>query len=418
MGWSTFWIGDFVLRGGARPIETRVPSLEAGELEWVFYDGSNLHVRRVADRDADTGEADYTQLFADVKAAGGTGRLACIAWEDGPATFGFEYELDGVAPRALGEKEIAALFEANAEAMRAVLEDPEAASAFAPTLPKAGKAKKAASKAKGGADGKAKGGADAKATPPARDAKSLLAATAKGSNAKRAEALEALAEIDLPAALEIAHAWIHDADLEDGGWSWKGGKAVAKGHMRPAAARVLGKDPSDASLDALVIANRLFGGPTTWAVREALAAWTRPGIAERLGREMHETKAEVDIKGLLTTLVQRREVGDEDLLGRMARDPKGAGVVIYGADVTFQLDIVRALVAAGTGGAPSLIDVLCDLLSTETFSVYDTRIESMFENDPDRGPAIARALLASPRFPRAGLSAEVLGAIEKMAARG
>src|SRR5690348_15410022 len=121
MGWSTFWIGDFELPDGERPLEERAPSLASGELEWVRYDGRSLHVRRTADRDDDAGADDYVPLLARVKSAGGKGKLACIAWEDGPNTFGLEYGLKSKKPRAMTVAEIAALFEENAEPMRAML---------------------------------------------------------------------------------------------------------------------------------------------------------------------------------------------------------------------------------------------------------------------------------------------------------
>jgi hypothetical protein len=390
MSWSAFWIGDFVLPAGKRPLEERAPSLDDGELEWIRYDGQMLRVRRIVDRD----EADHAPLLARVKKAGGTGQLACIAWEDGPATFGIEYAVKGGEPRTLTETEIAALFEANAPAMREMLEQP-AAPAAAP----AGKPKPAAKKASTGAG----------------DATKLLAATAKGSTAKRGEALEALAEVDLPAALELARAWLLDPALEPEGASWKGGKMVSKTKMRTAAARVLARDPSDANLDALVVAHRLFAGaPTAWEARAVLVAWTRPGIADRLAVEMTQTNGQAQIEALLATLVKRREVGDEALLGRFARDPEGAGVAIYGATVSFQLEILKALVAVG---APSLVDVICDVLSTPTFAQYATRYEGIFEDQPERGPAVAKAVLAAPKFPRGTLSAEVIAAIEAMAAR-
>ena len=162
----------------------------------------------------------------------------------------------------------------------------------------------------------------------------LIASTGKGSADKRADALEALAQVDPTTAREIARAWLLDVGLEPEGASWKRGKMVSKTKMRPAAARVLAVDRSDANLDALVVAHRLFaGGPTAWEARAVLLAWTRPGIAARLAAELDKTRAEVEISSLLTTLAKRRELGDEALLGRLARNPTAEGVVFYGSDI-------------------------------------------------------------------------------------
>jgi hypothetical protein len=120
MSWSVFWIGDFDLPRGARPVEARTPTERS--LETIAYEGRRLRVRRIEDRDdVDETEPRYRALVSAVKNANGSGEIACIAWEDGPDTFGHAYTIDG-DKRTLDRAAIATLFEANAEAMRVTIE--------------------------------------------------------------------------------------------------------------------------------------------------------------------------------------------------------------------------------------------------------------------------------------------------------
>ncbi len=120
MSWSAFWIGDFELPRGVRPIQARTPSERS--LETIAYEGKRLRVRCIEDRDdVDQTKERYRGLLATIKKAKGKGELACIAWEDGPDTFGHAYTLDG-DERSLDRAAIAALFEANAAMMSVAIE--------------------------------------------------------------------------------------------------------------------------------------------------------------------------------------------------------------------------------------------------------------------------------------------------------
>lgn len=116
MGWSVFWIGDFVLPKGLRPLEDKPPFLVDNGVIWERYDGGTLRVRRIVDH-GDDDDGGYRRLLDEVTKAGGRGALSSIAWEDGPDSFGFAYDAGTKEPRKLTKAAIAKLFEANAEAM-------------------------------------------------------------------------------------------------------------------------------------------------------------------------------------------------------------------------------------------------------------------------------------------------------------
>ena len=145
-----------------------------------------------------------------------------------------------------------------------------------------------------------------------------------------------------------------------------------------------------------------------------LVSWTRPGIAEAIAHEIQTTDRGRGIGCLLSVLLERCEVGDEAMLGRLARDPKAFPAKLENSVEDFQRSVIAVLVRAK---APSTVDVLCDVVGTGNFAQFRGAFKGLFESDEHEGPAIAKAVLASPRFPRTKLSPEVLAAIEAMAAK-
>jgi hypothetical protein len=247
----------------------------------------------------------------------------------------------------------------------------------------------------------------------------LRAATERGSGAKRAAALLALAEQDRPSAISIALAWLRDEALEEESGKIVKGVMVAKNKQRPAAVDVLARELDAVALDALVHAIVLYPlGPTYWKARDALVASTLPNTAERIVAAIATTDSSRSISCLLTTLRRRREIANEELLCRLAIDPLGFPVRIENSVEGFQTDVLEALVA---GRSKRLVDVTCEVLRAEHskaryFALFGANIRDVIELLPENErPAFARALEAHPRFPRETLAQDVLDTIQRAA---